>query len=350
MGIKDFYKQLKTRHPECFIPVHYAQLRYQKIAIDMMNVLYVYKSRNDRDWIKLLLEFLISLRRYYVHPICVFDGQHHPLKQNTVQKRRLEREKGRNRVEKLRNSLTVYKTTGVINDHLRGFLDSHDEFVSKLSRLPLVNSIQEHIDRQYKNYNIHFRTTEIESLKELIRAMGICVLTADHDGEALCSYLTSIGEADIVLSNDSDVFFFGCKTVLVKFTNEGGYLVHLDTVLSKLELSMEQFIDLCLLCGTDFNIPIRGIGFCRAYAIVQKYISIQNTEMPLHDQLDHSLLEEIRQMAYPKTQPEQTHYSKPIQSETLQLMLFQHQIHLPLELFCWPIHIPVFEQSEVDEP
>ena len=47
-------------------------------------------------------------------------------------------------------------------------------------------------------------------------------------------------------------------------------LMHIDLskVLEGLELSQEEFIDLCILCGCDYTSTITGIGQVKAY----KYI------------------------------------------------------------------------------
>ena len=82
MGIKDFYKYFKVKFPECFVYTDYSTYKYQKIAIDMMNLIYIYKSRNEHEWITYILKFILKLRKMYVHPVCVFDGVSNPLKQS----------------------------------------------------------------------------------------------------------------------------------------------------------------------------------------------------------------------------------------------------------------------------
>lgn len=328
MGIKDFYKYLKTKHPDCFVPVHFSQFNYQKVAIDMMNLLYIYKARHKDHWLQLVISFLFHLRRQFIHPICVFDGQSHPLKYDTVQKRRTEREKGKTRLEQLKLDLQLYNDTGQINDNFQNFLhtNAHKDLLSKLTRQPIVSRVLEHIDKQYSNYDIHFRSSEIDTLKTIIEAMGICVLTAKNDGEALCSYLSATEKVDLVMSNDSDVFFFGCKRVIIKFTEEGGYLLEMDSILAKMELTHEQFIDLCLLCGTDFNTSIRGIGFCRAYALIKQHQTIKNVNLTL----DYDLLDEIKKMTIPEVDHYPIFFSKPIDKISFNSILFQHQVFIPL--------------------
>lgn len=324
MGIKDFYKHLKTKYPECFQLVDYSTFKYQRVALDMMNLMYVYKARDDYNWIRRVLEFIIYLRSLYVHPICVFDGQSHPLKYTTVEKRKSSREKGKTRVEQLSKSVEHYRQTGEQDEYMSQFLESHPDFVSKLTGRPILSQFDFYLQRQCKNYSLQLRTVEVDAIKELLRALGIVVLNADHDGEALCSQLSASGQVEVVISNDSDVFFFGCKRVLFKFTEQGGYLIQYEDILKHLGLSSDEFVDMCLLCGTDFNTSIRGIGFCRALVLIQQYKSIRNPNFPYRDQLDYVLLDNIREMR--NMEPMKLEYTQPIQTEKLEQLLFKHQV------------------------
>jgi flap endonuclease-1 len=76
--------------------------------------------------------------------------------------------------------------------------------------------------------------------------------------------------------------------------------VHLDKVLSGLGLSMDQFIDLCILCGCDYCDAIRGIGPKRALDLIQKHGCIEEALKHL-DKEKHPLplnfnFEEVRRL------------------------------------------------------
>lgn len=294
MGIKDLYKYLTSRHPECFKLVHFSSLAYQKVAIDMMNILYMYKARDEKNWMENVVRFLIKLRSWYVHPICVFDGPTHPMKRDTVLKRRSDRERGRKRTDELKESLEHYTKTQEVQPNLKLLVDSKNEFVSRLSNQILVTQVEEYLEKQYRNYNIFFHTTDLDAIKEIISALGISVYTAPFDGEAFCSFLSAQNLVSTVLSNDSDVFFFGCKRVICKFNEDGGYLVELGDVLDTLELEMSEFVDLCILCGTDYNSSVRGIGFIRALNLIRKHHDLETIEL-----MEPSVIEQVRNLSRP---------------------------------------------------
>ena len=55
------------------------------------------------------------------------------------------------------------------------------------------------------------------SLAVLLQALGVVILHADGEAEALCGHLNELGIVDAVVSNDADAFLYGAKTLLVNF-------------------------------------------------------------------------------------------------------------------------------------
>uniref|UniRef100_A0A914X4L6 XPG-I domain-containing protein n=1 Tax=Plectus sambesii TaxID=2011161 RepID=A0A914X4L6_9BILA len=50
---------------------------------------------------------------------------------------------------------------------------------------------------------------------------------------------------------------------------------HLDRVLSAFDMSMEQFIDLCIMLGCDYCGTIRGIGQKKAFELIKTHKTIE---------------------------------------------------------------------------
>jgi flap endonuclease-1 len=66
------------------------------------------------------------------------------------------------------------------------------------------------------------------------------------------------GHCDYVMSRDSDSLVFGARGLIkdINLNNNRAEIIMLDELLGKLGLTMEQFVDLCILIGSDYN---RGI-------------------------------------------------------------------------------------------
>jgi 5'-3' exonuclease len=78
---------------------------------------------------------------------------------------------------------------------------------------------------------------------------------------------------------------FGDAPILRYFFSRGRPILSIDPVIARHELGLtrESFIDLCILCGTDFSGTIQGIGPHRALQWIKKYRSIENILENLHD-------------------------------------------------------------------
>lgn len=50
----------------------------------------------------------------------------------------------------------------------------------------------------------------------------------------------------------------------------------LDLVLEGLDMSMEQFVDLCILCGCDYCDSVKGVGPTTALKLIREHGSLEN--------------------------------------------------------------------------
>ena len=51
--------------------------------------------------------------------------------------------------------------------------------------------------------------------------------------------------------------------------------ISLEKILEGFELSMEEFIDLCILLGCDYTKTIKGIGLVKAFKYIQEKKTIE---------------------------------------------------------------------------
>jgi flap endonuclease-1 len=112
----------------------------------------------------------------------------------------------------------------------------------------------------------------LSSARELLGLLGIPVLDAPSEGEAQASHMVKTGEVRYVASQDYDTLLFGAPLLVRNLTVSGKRRLHgrmitvqpeivrLDEVLSGLNLTREQLIEIAILVGTDFNEGAAGIG------------------------------------------------------------------------------------------
>ena len=108
--------------------------------------------------------------------------------------------------------------------------------------------------------------------------LGYTMMTSKTEAEKYCSYLCTNGTVNAVLSDDTDLFAHLCPKILSKYNpfSNTCYFVVLQSLLDELGLSRSEFVDFCIMCGTDYNKNCPQIGTLRAFNFIKKYKSIEN--------------------------------------------------------------------------
>lgn len=97
------------------------------------------------------------------------------------------------------------------------------------------------------------------------------VIQAKSEAEAQCAWMTKNKLVEGVIGEDIDTLVFGAE-ILVKNFNRSDLAteMRLSSLLSSLELTYDQFVDFCILCGCDYSPKIAGIGPVKALAMIKK--------------------------------------------------------------------------------
>jgi 5'-3' exonuclease len=122
-------------------------------------------------------------------------------------------------------------------------------------------------------------------LRATVEAMGMPYIRAPTEAEKYCAQLVREGHAIAAHSNDTDLLAHGCLVVINKLEGDAARVVFLHNVLVQLELTLSQFVDLCVMCGTDYNPNVPKFGPMRCYALIRHYGSLE--AMP--DEADSSV-------------------------------------------------------------
>ena len=93
----------------------------------------------------------------------------------------------------------------------------------------------------------------------------------EAESEKICALMCINGQVDAVLSEDTDVLAYGTPKFLFNLNTASQVLteIRFDNVINSLEIEREKFLDFCILCGTDYNKRIRGIGPKKAFDLLE---------------------------------------------------------------------------------
>ncbi|KAG8086234.1 hypothetical protein GUJ93_ZPchr0010g9516 [Zizania palustris] len=111
--------------------------------------------------------------------------------------------------------------------------------------------------------------------------MGVPVVEAPCEAEAECAALCTSDKVYAVASEDMDSLTFGAPRFLRHLMDPSSKKIpvmefEVAKVLEELELTMDQFIDLCILCGCDYCDSIKGIGGQTALKLIRQHGSIES--------------------------------------------------------------------------
>jgi len=119
-----------------------------------------------------------------------------------------------------------------------------------------------------------------EEAKRLLKLMGVPCVDAAGEAEAQCAQLAKDGLVYATATEDMDALTFGTPVLLRHLTfSEARKLpiveIKLKQALLDMGLTMDQFIDFCILCGCDYTQAIRGVGPKSAYKLIKEHGDIE---------------------------------------------------------------------------
>ena len=288
MGIKDINKLLKEVAPQAFMTVPLTVFSNKKIAIDahlriheFMSITHtnVIKAMNNPldviDYDKILklaiemaMEFNMTLFSYRITPVWIFDGPPVASKMKCLKDRKAEKMKRIEKVEIKREELASKHVLKVTKEDF-------DSFKHTLCQ------------------NIKIGMAEINEFRRVFTSLGIPNFVAKGDGEKLCSALArepsaldpSGGVIVGVWSCDTDNYALGTPILIKKFGNKISNvhqveIVHLPTILNVMNIDLTFLVDLCIMCGCDFNENMYMIGIKKSLILMRQHLSIDN--LPSH--------------------------------------------------------------------
>ena len=208
----------------------------------------------------------IRLIEHGIKPVYVFDGKAPELKQNELNKRKQRQAAAEEELKKLN-------------------LNSEETI-------------------QQEKRTVRATKKDCDDIKELLTLMGIPYIDAPSEAEATCAALVKCGKAYATATEDMDALTLG-STKMIRNINSSDQKkqttteYNLELVLKDLAITMDQFIDVCILCGCDYTKTIKGIGPVRALALIQEHNTIENVMSALETKHGTEQFKELVPEEYP---------------------------------------------------
>jgi flap endonuclease-1 len=305
MGIHGLFQLLKSDAPDSYKETDKTVYKGKVIAIDASIALYQFlvqiRTKGSGYGQQLLVddngEVTSHIQGFFnraanllengIKPVYVFDGKPPALKYAELVKRKESKKKAEKEAEDAEERILA---------HGQNIDEEEDE--------ELKSAIDD-LNKASKR-NIHITKQQIEDVKTLLTLMGIPVINAPCEAEAQCAELVKSGKVYATGTEDMDALTFGTPIILRKLTmpesaKEKVIEINVSKVLSGLDLTYEQFVDFCILCGCDYCESIKGIGPKTALKLLRKHGDIETIIENLPDKYtvpssleDH--LDEVREL------------------------------------------------------
>ncbi|XP_042471866.1 flap endonuclease 1-A [Zingiber officinale] len=259
MGIKGLTKLLADHAPKAMKEQKFESYFGRKIAIDASMSIYQFLIVVGRTGMETLtneagevtshlqgmFNRTIRLLEAGIKPVYVFDGQPPELKKEELAKRYSKRE-----------DATKDLSTAIETGDLEGI-------------------------EKYSKRTVKVTKQHNEDCKRLLRLMGVPTIEAPCEAEAQCAALCKSDKVYAVASEDMDSLTFGAPKFLRHLMDPSSKKIpvmefEVSKVLEELELTMDQFIDLCILSGCDYCDSIKGIGGQTALKLIRQHNCIEN--------------------------------------------------------------------------
>jgi flap endonuclease-1 len=175
---------------------------------------------------------MISIfRQYNIIPLFVFDGKPPKEKEDLLKQRKIEKKDAEAKYKILADKLL--NDTGSDIDHVE---------------------IKDNMDVLKKQF-IRIHHSDIENVKTLIKAYGVSYIEAIGEADKLCAKMVCKNKAYACLSEDMDLFVYGCGRVLryLSLLKKTAIMYDLSGILSEINMTLIEFQHVSVVSGTDYN-------------------------------------------------------------------------------------------------
>jgi len=293
MGIKNLKKFINSKAKSGVLHVNpYDIFKNTMVAIDLSGYLYKFVYNEDNKarnfYLKGLTEMIFDFLKHKIIPIFIFDGKPDEAKKTTLEFRKQVHE---NKTTKINDNINK------IAEYLKLPMEDIEKLsLDELSKI-VSNFFDENVDLDPNILNeINLNLAEIAKInktiiklnsdiftqtEKLFKLWNIPYLKAKGEADFLCARLSLDGIVSAVCSEDMDLLPHGVYNLITgitsldfKKTNKTSVFV-LQNILTELEITMNQFIDICILSGCDYCSSLDNIGSVKGLGLIKKYGKIE---------------------------------------------------------------------------
>ncbi|MFY7729657.1 MAG: hypothetical protein ACOVRN_09090, partial [Flavobacterium sp.] len=237
---------------------HLSSFVGRKIAIDTS--IYLYKFSGSNALMENMYTLITIFRYYKMIPIFVFDGKPPDEKKDLLKQRNLDKQTAESKYNDLKEKLASEP-------------EDKNEIIVEMDKL--------------KKQFIRIKKESIDAVKSLMDACGVQYCDAPGEADQLCAKMVIYKQAWACLSDDMDMFAYGCTRVMrhMSLLNHTVIFYNTNGILRELKIHMRDFREIMILSGTDYNTGSSG-DLRKTMKHYDRFKTAEpDSETPFHDWL-----------------------------------------------------------------
>jgi 5'-3' exonuclease len=259
MGIRMLNKFLQDKCKTSISCINLSELSGKRIAVDIS--IYLYKFLSDNALLENLYLMISIFREHKIIPIFVFDGKPPVEKNDTIAFRKKTKRNAREEYYRLKQILDdIESDAAVVSDcDSNTNTNTNSNTIVEIDEETTVSipsnsvDIRMMMDKLKKKFVI-LKSEHIQNAKTLLQAYGMTYIESPGEADMLCAKLVSKNIVYACLSEDTDMFVYGCSRVLryLSLTSSTTILYDFQEIIKTLDMTTYEFRQLCIMYGCDY--------------------------------------------------------------------------------------------------
>ena len=226
MGIKHLNRFVRKECPDAIKNIAFAELAGKVVVVDAS--IYMYRFLADQALLENMYTMVSLLQMHGIVPVFIFDGKPPDEKRNLLNKRK----------------------------HLKRAAEiKYNDIKVQLELSCCRHEDAAHLLKALRRRFVRACDADFERVKTLLQALGVNYIVAPGEADALCAQMVLKRKAHACMSDDTDMFVYGCPRVLrhLNLMDETVTMYDMSKILNLLGITMTEFRQICVVSGTDYN-------------------------------------------------------------------------------------------------
>ena len=226
MGIKCLNQFVKRECPGAIKTVTFADLSGKIVVVDAS--IYMYRFMADQALLENMYIMITLFQMRGIIPIFIFDGKPPDEKRHILNRRTRLKRIAETHYNQVKTTLDLTCCRRTLDD--------------------------EHLLKVLKRRFIRLQDADFERAKALMQSLGVNYIVAPGEADALCAQMVLKRKAHACLSDDTDMFVYGCPRVLrhLNLLDETMTMYNMSQILNLLGITMTEFRQICVVSGTEY--------------------------------------------------------------------------------------------------